>query len=239
MHDSVRRSSALCVALLLALAPGSGRARQKPSVVGITGGIASGKSTVSRMFQQLGAVVVDADVLARKVVQPGRVAHRDIVRTFGKQVLAPDGTINRKLLGKMVFSDPAKLQTLNRIVHPRLAAQARREFAKLGRAGERLVFYDAALLVEKGWHRKLDSLVVVSVPESVQLQRVMRRDGLNEEAARARIRSQLPLSAKLAAADHVIDNSGSLDQTRQQVQRLWHKLQTQLSASGAGQARRQ
>jgi len=202
------------------------RPRADTRVVGLTGGIASGKSTVSRMFQRLGARVVDADLISRRIVEPGRPAYRDIVRCFGRQVLAPDGTLDRKRLGAQVFADPKRLATLERITHPRIAREARREIAGHRRAGAALVVYDAALLVEKGWHRGLDGLVVVSVPEKVQLQRLMDRDGLSEAAARQRVRAQLPLSAKLRVADHVIDNSGSLKQTEAQVRRLWRSLRS-------------
>ena len=221
-----RRSAVVALGLLLLLAADARARRRAPDarVVGLTGGIASGKSTVSRMFQQLGARVVDADKIARRVVEPGRAAHRDIVRTFGRQVLKPDGTLDRKRLGAQVFADPAKLKQLNRITHPRIARAARREINKYRKSGAPLVVYDAALLVEKGWHRKLDGLVVVSVPEKVQMQRLMQRDGLSATQARQRIRSQLPLSAKVKVADHVIDNSGSLDNTRSQVRRLWDRL---------------
>lgn len=207
-------------------------------VVGLTGGIASGKSTVSRMLQELGARVVDADLLARQVVEPGRPAYREIVRAFGKQVLQPDGKLDRKRLGQIVFADPEQLERLNRITHPRIARAARREIKAHRAAGVPLVVYDAALLLEKGWHKKLDRVVVVSVPERVQLARLMGRDGLSEAAARARIRSQLPLEARLAAADHVIDNSGSLAETRLQVQRLWSQLTTAYSTDGGSPARK-
>lgn len=193
-------------------------------VIGVTGGIASGKSSVSRMLKNLGARVVDADVLARRVVEPGKPAYRDIVKTFGKQVLKSDGTLDRKRLGRIVFSDGHKLQQLNEITHPRIASAAKREIARHKRLKAPLVVYDAALMVEKGWHRDLDGLVVVSVPERVQLQRLMQRDGLGRSAAKKRIRSQLPQSAKLKVADHVIDNSGTLHQTQQQVKRLWQGL---------------
>jgi dephospho-CoA kinase len=190
----------------------------------VTGGIACGKSSVSRMLKDLGARVVDADVLARRVVEPGKPAYRDIVKTFGKQVLKPDGTLDRKRLGRIVFSDGDKLRQLNQITHPRIASAAKREIARHRRSRAPLVVYDAALLVEKGWHRGLDGLVVVSVPERVQLQRMMQRDGFSKKEAMQRIRSQLPQSAKLKVADHVIDNSGTPDQTRQQVRHLWQDL---------------
>ena len=201
-----------------------GKHTPRTRVVGLTGGIASGKSTVSRMFQRKGARVVDADQLARRIVEPGRPAYRDIVRTFGKQILQRDGTLNRKRLGQQVFADPKKLAQLNRITHPRIARAARREIRRHRAAGVPLVIYDAALLVEAGWHRKLDKVVVVSVPQKVQVERLAARDGVSRAAALQRVRSQLPLSAKLALADHVINNGGSLKQTQSQVNRLWRAL---------------
>jgi len=176
------------------------------------------------MFQRKGARVVDADQLARRIVEPGRPAYRDIVRTFGKQILQRDGTLNRKRLGQQVFADPKKLAQLNRITHPRIARAARREIRRHRAAGVPLVIYDAALLVEAGWHRKLDKVVVVSVPQKVQVERLAARDGVSRAAALQRVRSQLPLSAKLALADHVINNGGSLKQTQSQVNRLWRAL---------------
>jgi dephospho-CoA kinase len=193
-------------------------------VIGLTGGIASGKSTVSRMFKQLGARVVDADKIARRIVAPGKPALREIAQTFGKRMVRPDGTLDRIRLGQLVFSDPAKLKQLDAITHPRIAAAAKRSIARHRRAGAPLVIYDAALIVEKGWHKGLDGLVVVSIPEKVQLSRLMQRDGTTRAGALKRVRSQLPLADKVKVADHVIDNSGSLNQTRSQVERLYKQL---------------
>jgi dephospho-CoA kinase len=193
-------------------------------VIGLTGGIASGKSTVSRMFKQLGARVVDADQIARRIVAPGKPALREIAQTFGKQMVRPDGSLDRKRLGKLVFSDPAKLKQLDAITHPRIAAAAKWSIARHRRAGAPLVIYDAALIVEKGWQKGLDGLVVVSIPEKVQLSRLMQRDGITRDGALKRVRSQLPLADKVKVADHVIDNSGSLNQTRSQVERLYKQL---------------
>lgn len=216
-------TTALALLVLLpAIAAARGPARAP--VVGLTGGIASGKSSVSRMLAELGARVVDADQIARAIVEPGKPALREIVRTFGRGVLAPDGSLDRKVLGRIVFSDEQKLSALNRITHPRIARAARAELERQRASGAPLVIYDAALIVEKGWQHSLDGLIVVSVPERVQLDRLRRRDGLDENAARQRIRSQLPLAARLAVADYVVDNAGSLEQTRAQVKALWPQL---------------
>jgi dephospho-CoA kinase len=190
-------------------------------VIGLTGGIASGKSTVGRMLREEGAPVVDADLLARQVVEPGRPAYDDVVREFGADVVAPDGTLDRKRLGEIVFADDARRRRLNQITHPRIAAASQAEIAAHGAAGAPVVFYEAALLVENGLHRGLDGLVVVRATPEQQVERCMRRDGVTEEQARARIASQLPLTEKLAVATHVIDNTGTFEDTRAQVKRLW------------------
>lgn len=200
------------------------RAVERVRVIGLTGGIASGKSAVARFLRELGAPVVDADLLARKVVEPGQPAHADIVREFGTEVVAADGTIDRAMLGERVFSDPQARRRLNAITHPRIAAAGQDEIAAHAGRGARVVIYEAALLVENRVHELLDGLIVVKASPEAQLERVMARDGLSEEAARARLAAQLPLEAKLAVATHVIDNSGPLERTREQVRELWEKL---------------
>jgi dephospho-CoA kinase len=190
-------------------------------VIGLTGGIASGKSTVATILRELGAPVVDADVLARQVVEPGQPAYQDIVREFGNDVLGTDGTIDRKKLGERVFGDPAARARLNAITHPRIGAAGQAEIARHVAAGAPVVIYEAALIVENGLHRALDGLVVVSASPEAQLARTVARDGLGEDAARARLAAQLPLADKLAAATHVVDNSGTIEATRAQVVALW------------------
>ncbi len=193
-------------------------------VIGLTGGIASGKSSVARILRELGAPVVDADELARKVVEPGQPAYEDIVREFGREVLAADGTLDRKRLAEIVFADEAKRRRLGQITHPRIAQLAQAETAAYAARGEPVVVYEAALLVENGIHRVLDGLIVVRATPEQQDARAALRDGTGEPAARARLQSQLPLEAKLAVATHVIDNSGSIADTRAQVERLWKSL---------------
>jgi dephospho-CoA kinase len=193
-------------------------------VIGLTGGIASGKSLVARTLRELGAPVVDADLIARQVVEPGQPAYDDIVREFGRGVLGEDGTIDRKKLGEVVFGDDAARRKLNAITHPRIAAASQAEIARALASGAPGVFYEAALLVENGVHKALAGLVVVKAPPEAQLARTMARDGLDEAAARARLASQLPLEAKLAAATHVIENGGTIEDTRAQVERLYREL---------------
>jgi dephospho-CoA kinase len=193
-------------------------------VIGLTGGIASGKSTVSTMLRQLGAPVVDADDMARRVVEPGTPALAGIAARFGDEVLNADGTLDRKRLGEIVFDDAEARRVLNSITHPRIAQASQTEIARHAAAGEAVVIYDAALLVENKLHLGMAGLIVVSVSETVQLARLRARDGIDEAAARARIAAQLPLADKCAVATWVIDNGGSLDQTRSQVERIWAEI---------------
>jgi dephospho-CoA kinase len=201
-------------------------------LVGLTGNIGSGKSTVARMIQTLGVPVIDADQLARAVVAPGQPAHAAIAAAW-PDALAPDGTIDRKALGARVFSDPAARARLEAITHPHIQERARQEAEALDRQGHRLAFYEASLLVETGRHRDFDGLVVVSADEEQQLARVMARDGSTRAQALARLRAQLPLAEKRKVATHVIENAGDLADTRRQVEALVAGLRT-----GGGSAAR-
>ena len=196
----------------------------KTRVIGLTGGMASGKSLVARTLRELGVPVIDADELAREVVEPGRPAFQDIVRAFGPEAVAADGTLDRKRVAAIAFADEARRRQLNAATHPRIAALAQERTAAYAAAGEPLVIYEAALLVENKLHHFLDGLIVVKVTPEEQLARAVARDAQGEAAARARIASQLPLEAKLAAATHVIDNSGTPEETRRQVERLVAEL---------------
>lgn len=193
-------------------------------ILGLTGGIGSGKSIVAEMFRALGAKVVSADDLARVIVQPGSPTLARIAQRFGAAVLGEDGALNRAWLAKKIFSDPQARLDLDRITHPAIAELARRRFAVLEQESAELVVYDAPLLFEAGADAQVDAVVVVSVAEEVQLQRLMFRDSLDEQAARSRMASQMPLGEKLARADYVINNNGSLDQTRDQVVALMARL---------------
>jgi len=193
-------------------------------VIGLTGGIASGKSTVARMLAELGAPVIDADQIAREVVEPGQPALDEVVRAFGAGVLAPDGTLDRKKLGARVFADPTERRRLNAIVHPRIALASQARLAELRAAGAEVAIYEAALLVENGIHHGLDGLIVVKLDAAQQLERVRVRDRLGDEEAEARLAAQAPLAEKLAAADYVVDNQGSLEETRRQVADVWQRI---------------
>lgn len=190
------------------------------NVIGLTGGIASGKSTVARMLAERGAAVIDADQLARKVVEPGQPALAELVARFGAAILTADGQLDRKRLAAIAFSDDAARADLGRITHPRIAAASAQQIAAWSDAGANVVFYEAALLVENRAHTSLSGLIVVAAPEDVQVSRVMVRDGSTADEARARIAAQLPLAQKVAVANWVIENTGDLDALRAEVDRV-------------------
>lgn len=192
-------------------------------LVGITGGIATGKSTVTNMFRALGAKVLDADEIAREVVAPGSPALLEIKARW-PDVIGPDGALDRKKLAAHIFSKPEDRKALDAITHPRIQAQVLERTHALWDAGERVVFYDAPLLIENKLHELLEGVVLVVVPKDVQLQRLMQRNGLTKEEAEARVASQMPLEDKKRHARWLIDNSGSLEQTRAQVEKVWQEV---------------
>lgn len=199
-------------------------------LVGLTGGIGSGKSTVGRMVQELGVPVIDADQLAREVVQPGQPAHAEIAATWPQVIVADGpqaGQLDRKKLAALVFADPTARLRLEAITHPRIQQRLQEEALRLAQAGHRLAFYEASLLVEVGRHRDFDALVVVDISEEQQLARVMTRDDAHRAEALARIRAQLPLADKRKVATHLIDNTGDLAATRRQVEELVTTLRAQ------------
>jgi dephospho-CoA kinase len=193
-------------------------------IIGLTGGIASGKSTVAGMLRQLGAPVVDADQLARQVVAPGSPALTDIAARFGPGVIGQDGALDRKRMAERVFSDPGERAALEAITHPRIAAASAAEFARLAGAGHPVAIYEAALLVENRIHERLAGLIVVSAPEALQIERLAARDQIGEAAARARLAAQRPLADKIAVATWVVDNSGTVEQARAQVESVWREI---------------
>lgn len=194
-------------------------------VVGLTGGIASGKSLVSTYLRELGAQIIDADEIARRLVQPGGPVLREIVAEFGDAVLNADGTLNRKELGRIVFSDPAKLDRLNKITHPHILAEIKMLLDKHRESGsDRVAVLDAPLLYEVGGEGLVDEVWVVYVDYPTQLERLMMRDNLSEEDARRRIAAQIPLEEKVRRADKVIDNRSTPEETKRQVRRLWEEL---------------
>jgi dephospho-CoA kinase len=193
-------------------------------IIGLTGGIASGKSTVSRMFADLGARVIDADKIAREVVEPGKPALADIVKTFGADMLLPDGSLDRKRLGAVVFNDPQKRAQLNAITHPRIAATVQERLDELRKQGAEVAIYEAALIVENKIHLGLEGLIVVAIDEETQIDRMEKRDELTREEAEKRIHAQAPLSDKVAVADWVIETNGALPTTREKVAKVWEEI---------------
>lgn len=192
-------------------------------VLGITGGIAAGKSMAAAHFGTLGATVVSADNLAREAVAPGTPALQALVAQFGDAILH-DGSLDREALAAIVFADPASRETLNRITHPAIARLAEERLAALRVSGTPLVVYEAPLLFEAGAETRVDKVLVVTVTPEVQLARLMARSGLPRTAAVARIAAQMPQAEKAARADFVIDNSGTPEQLQQAVDRLYRQL---------------
>ncbi len=193
-------------------------------VFGLTGGIACGKGTVSRMFRELGAAVIDADAIGHEIIAPRTPAWRELVRTFGESILRPDRTIDRGKLGEIVFADAAARAELNAITHPRIAQEIQTRLAELARRGHQIAIVEAALIGETDVTAAFDAIIVVHVNRSVQIARLMARDGLSQEEARRRIRAQMPAAEKKKLADYVIDNSGTIEKTRSQVEALWRKI---------------
>ena len=201
---------------------------------GLTGGLASGKSTVAAFFRDLGAFHLDADRIAHEVIAPGGDAYGDVVGRFGPEVVLADGAIDRKALAAIVFRDPAALADLNEIVHPRVRREIARRIAEhaAGPFPSPVAIVDAALLVESGIHRDLDALIVTACLPQTQVARAVMRGGLTSEQARSRIAAQAPLEAKLAVADYTIDTDTPLDETQRQVRAVWDALVERCAAAG-------
>lgn len=203
-------------------------ARLKPLVIGVTGGIASGKSTVCGFFANLGVPVIDADVIARELVQRGSPALAAIVGEFGPEILAADGTLRRDRLRSMIFEDDERRARLNEILHPRIYEEIR---TRIGRLRAPYCVVCIPLLVESGGAAEVQRVLVVDVPEELQLRRLMERDGASEEQARAALAAQASRSERLAAADDVICNDGDLGKLRTKVE---HFHRTYLRAAESG-----
>jgi dephospho-CoA kinase len=193
-------------------------------VIGLTGGIASGKSTVAARLRELGASIIDADVVAREVVEPGQPALAEVAERF-PGVVDGEGRLDRAALADRVFRSDAERRALNAILHPRIQQAVVEKTGALAARGERLVLYEAPLIVENRIHERLDGLILVVVPRELQLARLMARNALTREEAEARLAAQLPLEEKRKHAQWVIDSSGTVAETRAQVDRLWADLQ--------------
>jgi len=192
---------------------------------GLTGGIASGKSTVARMFQEEGACLIDLDELAHFVEEPERPGWKAVVAYFGSDILNDDGTIDREKLGAIVFRDREKLAELNRIVHPAVFEEWNRRLADIDKINpQAIVVSDIPLLFEVGMKHLLDCVILVYVPPEDQIQRLMQRNGCSREDANARLASQMPIADKIPHADYVIDNRGPIEKTRAAVHEVWEEL---------------
>jgi dephospho-CoA kinase len=193
--------------------------------VGLTGGIASGKSTVVRMLVEKGAVVIDHDRLAHIAYEPGGPSYEAIVAGFGREILAPDGKIDRKKLGAIVFKNPERLKDLNGIVHPVVLSGWKKKLAEIERQNPRaVVISDVPLLIEVGWQKEVDVVLLVYAAPEVQVERVKERNGHTLEEARERLAAQMHMNEKRQYADLVIENSGTLDELQKQVDAMWGRL---------------
>ena len=203
-------------------------------VVGLTGGIACGKTTVAQMFGDLGIPIIDADDLARQVVAPGTPGLERVVDEFGKGVLDREGRLDRKRVGDMVFNNKEAREKLNAILHPLISAAGAERLQAHQTDPTPYVIYEAALLVETGSYKAFSALVVVSADEALQRLRLIARDGYTVAEANARIASQLPLASKIAVADYVVTNNGDLEATRDQVQNVHAKLVSRFESRESG-----
>ncbi len=194
-------------------------------IVGLTGGVASGKSTVSTVLREEGAYLIDADQIARDLVQPHTPAWQELVKTFGESILQKDGSIHRKKLAAIVFSNPEKRSLLNQLLHPRIKEETERRLKAIGQSDpEAIVVIDAALLIETGAYREVDRLIVVHATEAQQIERLRERGGVEPEEALRIVSAQMPLEEKLKVADMVIRTEGSLEETRRKAREVFREL---------------
>lgn len=200
-------------------------------VIGLTGGIASGKSTVTSFFRERGIPVIDADILGHRTYDPGTETYQKVVETFGPDVVAPDGTIDRKVLGSKVFGKPDELKKLTDIVWPGIRRLASEQLAEFEAAGNDIVVLEAAVLLEAGWEDLVDEVWVVVVDPEIAVQRLGARNGLDPDAARARIASQLTNEERIARGDVIIENNGTLEELNARIQQAWDSLQERLRAA--------
>lgn len=205
-------------------------------LIGLTGNIASGKSTVARLLSERGATIIDADVLARRVVEPGMPAFDEIVRRWGTQVVAPDGSLDRDALRRLVFSHHDQLEELNQIVHPEVAAYRDRLVNEARARGDRLVVQDIPLLFERGIVDQFDRIVLVDAPRPMRLERLMRERGLSETDAMDMITAQMPAELKRARADYIIENVGTVRELEERVSEVWHALEREADARAEASA---
>ena len=193
-------------------------------VIGLTGGIGSGKSTVSQFLAELGAVILDADKVGHEAFKPNTEAWHEVVTAFGRQILTPNDEIDRKKLGEIVFSKPEALSRLNQIMHPRMYDMMKAQIEEYRRQGIDVVVLEAAILIEANWTSLVDEVWVTVAPETRVLERIKKQRGLVEEQTLARIRSQLPAEERVKHADVVINNAGDLEEVKAKVKELWERL---------------
>ncbi|RPH51368.1 MAG: dephospho-CoA kinase [Desulfobacteraceae bacterium] len=187
-------------------------------IAGLTGGIATGKSTVSSILREAGAIIIDADTIARDAVQKNLPAWHEIVRIFGKEVLLPDGEIDRAYLGNIIFSDPAKKEILNKIVHPNVINKVAELIGKIGKeTPDSIVILDVPLLVEAGMDKGLEDVILVYTPEDIQIKRLVERDKISDKDALLKVRSQIPIEKKRDFATIIIDNSGPIEAIKERA----------------------
>ncbi len=199
-------------------------------IIGLTGGIASGKSMVASILKDRGATVIDADQLARRVVEPGTGAYREIVETFGSRILLPDGGIDRKALGAIVFSDAEARKRLERITHPAIRKLAEQMLEAERLKGTEIVFYMVPLLLEAGLASTVDEIWIVYADDDTQMERLMKRDLIGEEEARRKIAAQMPMDEKIRFGHKIIDNTGTPEETRIIVMDLWRELKEAMTS---------
>lgn len=202
-------------------------------VIGLTGGIASGKSFVAGILEACGALVVDADVLAREVVLPGEPAYLAIVEAFGRKVVRPDGALDRAELGRIVFADASARKVLEEITHSRIAEKAAQRIEEARLKGTRVLFYMVPLLIEAGLTSMVDEIWLVFVDSKVQIDRLIKRDAISREEALRKMAAQMPLQEKTAYADVIIDNSGLPEETALCIKNEWKRLLERMSAAGS------
>ena len=196
--------------------------------IGLTGGIASGKSTVGAMLRQMGAVVIDTDLIAHEVTAPGSGAVMEMSRRYGSDIVKDDGSLRRDVVGKIVFSDPVEKKWLESLLHPLIRAVAEKQAQAAFEAGQKVVVLDVPLLFESGWNGQVDEIWTVYVPREIQEVRLQRRDGYTESEIADRLASQWPINEKAKRADVVIDNTGLPESTRRQVEVAWNGVVNRL-----------
>jgi dephospho-CoA kinase len=194
-------------------------------LVGLTGGVATGKSLVAEELKRLGAELIDADAVSREIMVKGSPAYDGILKEFGPGIMAADGSIDRKALGRIVFADPEKLARLNALTHSRIIERIRVQTETLKKKpGNPIIVINAALLIEVGHHKEMDCLVVVSAPVDIQVERLAKRDGLDKDSALRIIKAQMPIEKKVELADYVVENSGTVAEALEKTRDLYERL---------------